>query len=107
MIKFLQSMGLLRNMLHITAVLLMFILPFSHPPWHDTHLILGAVVPALAPIIVIIMLLDMMMCKIQQSDAEHIAIKKHYGNMIKTHFIFVITLSGFWVLALQAVLFQK
>ena len=56
MLAFFKPMGVLRNLLHGLAVALMIILPFSEPTWNPqgTDVILGAAIPALAPIVVIV-----------------------------------------------------
>jgi len=97
------SMGALRNMLHGLAIALILILPFSEPSWnpHGSAIFLGAAVPAIAPIVFVILMLDTLMCKVFQSDTEDQALKKHYSTILKTHFGIAALLLLIWIHALQ------
>ena len=89
LLETLRSMGALRNVLHCTALFLSIMMPISmiqinSESW--TLLVLGAL-PALAPIIVIIIGLDIMMTSIWKSDASEGKLT-HYNKVIKAHLAF-------------------
>ena len=53
-----KAMGVLRNLLHLLALIFILILPFAEPQWHPEggwELLMGAMVPATAPIVFIIL----------------------------------------------------
>ena len=89
LLETLRSMGALRNVLHCTALFLSIMMPISmiqinSESW--TLLVLGAL-PALAPIIVIIIGLDIMMTSIWKSDASKGKLI-YYNKVIKAHLAF-------------------
>lgn len=94
-------MGVLRVMLHALAYLLILILPFSDPSWNpqDTSLIMGAVIPALAPIVAILIMMDVMMCKILQSDAQDEQVKLSYRNIVRANLVTAFLLFAIWIAA--------
>jgi uncharacterized membrane protein len=100
-------MGLLRLMLHGLAFLFIIILPFSEPSWNPegATLILGAVVPAFAPIIAIILMFDVMMSKIQQSDDSDPVAKLKFRNIIRLNLATAVVLTVIWLNAFSDVLF--
>ncbi len=102
-----RSMGLLRNLLHLLAVSLIFILPFSEPAWHPegAQIILGAVIPAVAPMIVIIIMLDTLMGKVFQSDAVEPEKKAYYGAVMKTNLSIALVVTLMWLEAFNDALF--
>ena len=65
-----RAMGLLRNLLHILAVLLLLVLPFSEPSWNPRGwaLLLDAVIPALVPILFVVLMFDTLMSSVMRSD---------------------------------------
>ncbi|MFT7688883.1 MAG: hypothetical protein ACI9FB_004248, partial [Candidatus Azotimanducaceae bacterium] len=89
------------------AFLFIIILPFSEPSWNPegATLILGAVVPAFAPIIAIILMFDVMMSKIQQSDDSDPAVKLKFRNIIRLNLATAVVLTVFWINAFSDVLF--
>lgn len=100
-------MGLLRNLLHILAFVFIIILPFAGPTWNPQgwDVVLGAVVPALAPMIFIIIMLDVLMCKVFQTDAQESSMKLHYGLIARTNSVIALVLLLFWLEAFNDVLF--
>jgi hypothetical protein len=100
-------MGLLRILLHLLAFAFILILPFAEPSWNPQgwDLILGAVVPALAPMIFIIIMLDVLMCKVFQTDAQDLLMKQRYGLIARTNFSIAVVLLLFWLAAFQDALF--
>ena len=101
-----STMGPLRLMLHGAALVLILMLPFSEPSWNPEgiNLLLGAVVPALAPIVAIVIMLDVLMSKVQQADAQLPAQKIQYRNIIRANLITAIVLTAFWIAAFNQVL---
>ena len=85
----LLQMGFLRNVLHGTALFLSVMMPVSmiqiNSEWWSL-LVLGAL-PALAPIIVIIIGLDIMMTSIWKSDASEGKLD-YYNKVIRSHLSF-------------------
>lgn len=102
-----RSMGVLRNLLHLLAISFVFILPFSEPAWHPqgVQIILGAVIPALAPMIVIIIMLDTLMSKVFQSDASELSDKSYYGAIMKTNLSIALVVTLMWLEAFNDALF--
>ena len=85
----------------------MLALPFSQPSWHPQGLeiITGAVIPAVAPMIIILIMLDILMSKVWQSDSVEPAEKKRFGRIIKTHLIVATLLFLFFLEAFNEALF--
>ena len=83
-----REMGALRNGLHGLALVFTALMPFSgRPDYSDSwDLFFGGILPATAPIIVIVIGFDIMMSSIQKSEAsaERVA---HFNNIIKAHWI--------------------
>jgi len=86
-------------MLHGLAYVLIIILPFSDPSWNPegASLMLGAVIPAIAPIVAIIIMMDVMMCKISQSDSPDQEVKLKYRNIALLNLVTAFLLTGFWI----------
>ena len=65
-------MGTLRNGLHRIALLFALLMPFAHGPDYsnDRNLFFNGTLPALSPLIVIVIYLDIVMSSIWKSDAE-------------------------------------
>ena len=68
----LKSMGALRNLLHASAVISTLLLPFARTIDYsdDWSLFFAGILPAISPIIVILIGLDTMMSSIWRADAE-------------------------------------
>ena len=88
MIANLRAMGGLRNGLHALALLFALLMPFAEGNTYasDWNLFFGGILPALSPIIVIIIALDIMMSSIWKSEAEAERVK-HFNRIIRTHWI--------------------
>ena len=87
----------------------MFILalPFAEPAWHPTgaDLILGAVVPAMAPIIFILLMLDSLICVIWKGETEDQSKIAKFIFSIKANFVVGAVLICLWILSFQDALF--
>ena len=94
-------------MLHGLAYVLIIILPFSDPSWNPegASLMLGAVIPAIAPIVAIIIMMDVMMCKISQSDSPDQEVKLKYRNIALLNLATAFLLTGFWIYTFSQALF--
>lgn len=68
----LVEMGALRLMLHALALLIVLLMPFadvSLPP-RGWGLLFGSVLPAAAPMVFMVLMLDVLMCLVLKSDAD-------------------------------------
>ncbi len=92
-------MGFLRNMLHGTAIVLALLMPFARGPQYSDSwdLFFSGILPATAPIIIIVIGLDLMMSKIWQSEASPERIQ-HLDSIIKAHLIVGGALLASWLL---------
>lgn len=81
------AMGLLRNLLHLTAIIFTLLMPFAGGPQYsdEWNLFFSGILPATAPLIVIIIGLDTMMSSIWRSDTQDSELKAHYHKIIRTH----------------------
>ncbi len=93
LLKRLKSMGPLRNMLHILALVFMLLMPFASLPGHTSEfdLFLGGILPAATPLVIIVLMLDVMMSKIWKDGAppERVA---ELNFIIRTHLIVALAL---------------
>ena len=107
MIEKLKAMGPMRNMLHGLAIALMLILPFTEPSWNPrgSDLFLGAVVPAITPIVIVNLMLDVLMCMVLQSDTEDQDIKRRYSTIVKTNIGIAGLLLFLWLNAFRDALY--
>lgn len=103
----LKSMGGMRYMLHGLAIAFMIVLPFAEPTWNPRgwDVVLGAVVPAVSLLVFIVIMLDVLMSKVFQSDAQDTAVKNHYGFIVKANLGIAILLMLFWLSAFREALF--
>ena len=107
MIENYKSIGVLRIMLHMLAVGFMLVLPFAKHMWHPQttqELIMGAIVPATAPIVFIIIMFDILMSTVMKSDAEE---EQAFvlARIIKWHLLVGFCLLGMWLLIFTDSLF--
>lgn len=81
-----QSIGLLRGMLDLTALLCALLLPFAHLPGYESswNLFFSGVLPACAPIVIIVIMLDVMMSQVWKSEASAERITA-LNRIIKVH----------------------
>ncbi len=86
MLKKFRSMGPMRNALQVTAVIFAVLMPFANAPtYSDTwDLFFGGVLPATAPIIIIVLMLDVMMSQIWKDGADEARIAQ-LSLIIKSH----------------------
>ena len=100
-------MGLLRNMLQGLAFAFLLILPFTEPSWNPRgwDINLGAVVPAVVPMTFIVLMLDVLMCKVYQTDAQDPQIKQRYGLIVRTNLAIAFILLLFWLGAVSETIF--
>ena len=66
-----KDMGPLRCLLHLAALALTCLMPLASLPGHagNWDLVFSAIVPATAPLVVIVIALDMMMCQVWKAEA--------------------------------------
>ena len=85
----LKNMGALRNGLHAIALVFALLMPLAHGPDYTSNwnLFFDGVLPALSPLIVIVIGLDIMMSSIWKSDAGSERIQ-HFNRIIRAHWIF-------------------
>jgi hypothetical protein len=93
MLNKLKSIGLLRNLLHGVAVVFIILMPMaSFPDYTDQwNLFFGGVLPATAPIIIILIMLDVMMSQIWKDGASPERTDQ-LNFIIKTHLIVALAL---------------
>ena len=105
MIEKLRAMGLLRNGLHAVAIVFTLLLPFARgPDYSDTwNLFFSGILPATAPIVVILMGLDIMMSSLWRAEAEAERAQV-LTNIIRTHWIVGGVLFGTWLAVFLPVL---
>ena len=86
----LREMGFLRNLLHGTAALFTLLMPFATgPSYSDSwNLFFSGILPATAPIIVIVIGLDTMMSSIWRSDSDDPERILHLTRVIRAHQFF-------------------
>ena len=101
----LRAMGALRNGLHAIALLFTVLMPFAHGPDYsnDWNLFFGGILPALSPLIVIVIGLDIMMSSIWRSDAAPDRVE-HFTRIIRTHWIVGGILLAAWLTVFLPVL---
>ena len=100
-----REMGILRNMLHCTAIIFVLLMPFAHGPQYSDswNLFFGGILPASAPIIVIVIGLDLMMSIIWKSEASAERIE-HLNSIIRAHLMVGDALLVSWLLVFLPVL---
>lgn len=88
MLETFLKMGVLRNMLHGTAIVFVLLMPLAVAPdrTENWNLFFGAILPATAPLVVIVIGLDIMMSQIWKSEASEEAVRR-YNLIIRTHLI--------------------
>ena len=94
----LKSQGVLRLLLQSMALILIAALPFAEPKWNPIgwDILPGAVIPAVTPIIFILLMLDVMMCAVWKADTEDQQEAASLSFAIKTHLIVGGVLMLFW-----------
>lgn len=100
-----KSMGVLRNLLHLLALAYILVLPFSEPKrvLEGWDLVMGGIIPATAPLIVIVILFDVMMCQVMKSDADD-ARRAELAFITKVHLLFGGLVLGLWLYSFKSVL---
>ncbi len=101
----LRRMGFLRNLLHGTALLFTLLMPFATGPGNSDswNLFFSGILPASAPIIVIVIGLDTMMSSLWRSDTQDPERILHLTQAIRAHQFF----GGLLLLAWLAVFLPK
>ncbi len=101
-------MGLLRNGLHITALLFTLMLPLAHGPSYsdDWNLFFSGILPATAPIVVIVIGLDIMMSKIWKSDSTDDEEIRRLSSIIRWHLVIGGILLAAWLAVFLPVLIR-
>ena len=72
MINKITNMGFLRNLLQGTALIAALLMPMANLPGYtnDWNLFFGGVLPAVAPLLIIVLMLDVMMSKVWKDGAS-------------------------------------
>jgi hypothetical protein len=93
MLDKLKSIGLLRNLLHGTAVVFIILIPMaSLPDYSDQwNLFFSGVLPATAPIIIILIMMDVMMTQIWKDGASPERTQE-LNFIIKAHLVVALAL---------------
>ncbi|MFT6432146.1 MAG: bacteriorhodopsin [Candidatus Azotimanducaceae bacterium] len=102
-----KSLGVLRNMLHLVALLFIVVLPFADPMWHPEtvyELFIGAIIPATAPIVFVVIMFDVLMSNIMKSGYEGDQ-TVHFRRIIRWHLGVGFTLLIMWFLSFTDALF--
>ena len=107
MLERFKAMGVLRNLMHLLAIIFILILPFAEPQWHPEggwELLMGAMIPATAPIIFIVMMFDLLMLKVMRSGADETQLEIE-GLITRTHLVTGGLLLLMWALSFSGILF--
>lgn len=106
MLKTILEMGPLRNGLHGIALVFAALMPFARAPDYSTdwNLFFNGILPATAPLIVIVIGLDIMMSSIWRADAESDRAAQ-LTTIIRTHWVVAALLLGAWLAVFIPVLF--
>lgn len=101
-----RQMGLLRNLMQLTALIMAAMMPFARgPEYSDSwNLFFGGILPATGPIVVIVIGLDIMMSTIWRADAEDPERVAHFSMIIRCHQIVGATLLIAWLTVFLPVL---
>ncbi|MFT4630996.1 MAG: hypothetical protein ACI8PP_001811 [Candidatus Pseudothioglobus sp.] len=108
MLEKFKAMGVLRNLMHLLAIAFIFLLPFAEPMWHPegtSELVMGAMIPATAPIIFIIMMFDLLMIRVMQSGAEAPMLAVQ-GLIARTHLLIGGIMMLLWAMSFSGALFE-
>ena len=97
--KSIFEMGALRNLLHGVALTFTLLMPFASSPDYSASwdLFFSGILPATAPLIVIVIGLDVMMSQIWKSDADQATVAR-LNRIIATHLVIGGLLLGSWLL---------
>jgi len=100
-----RSMGALRIMLHTLALAFILLLPFAEPAriLEGPALFFGGILPATAPLVFVVIMFDVMMCRIMKSDADGERVVQ-LGFIIRVHLAIGLVLLGLWLLSFRSVL---
>ncbi len=99
MLHNLKRMGPLRNMLHGTALVLTLLMPFAWKPDYAAehwNLLFGGILPAVAPLVVIVIMQDILLSHIWKSDADESSIIR-LNMIIKAHLLIGGLLLAAWL----------
>ncbi len=99
LVKSILEMGALRNLLHGVALTFTLLMPFASSPDYSARwdLFFSGILPATAPLIVIVIGLDVMMSQIWKSDADQAAVAR-LNRIIATHLVVGGLLLGSWLI---------
>jgi hypothetical protein len=107
MLEKFKAMGVLRNLLHLLTIVFILVLPFAEPMWHPEgawELLMGAMIPATAPIIFIMLMFDLLMIKVMQSGADE-AMRAVKGLIVRTHLLTGGIMMLLWAMSFNGALF--
>lgn len=102
-----KNQDLLRTLLQFVALGFILALPFAEPTWHPSgsEIILGAVVPAIAPIIFILLMLDSLICVIWRGETEDQFQTRKLTFSLRANFIIGFALIFLWITSFADALF--
>jgi len=105
MLNRIKEMGPLRNGLHGVALTFAMLMPFARGPEYSAtwDLFFGGILPALGPIVVILIGLDIMMSSIYRTDAEGDEVAR-LTLIIRAHWVIGALLLGAWLAVFLPVL---
>ena len=102
-----RTMGVLRNLLHLLAFLLILTLPFSEPSWNPRgwDLLLNAVIPATTPILFVVLMFDTLMSAVWRSDNPTDEARTRLTRIIRFQLALGAFLMALWIWIVGGTLF--
>ena len=103
----LRSIGLLRNLLHGLALLYILLLPFAQPArvLVGTRLFWGGILPATAPLVFVVIMFDVLMCRVLRGEADEER-KRTLDFIVRVHLVLAFVLLFLWLFSFRAVLLR-
>ena len=101
-----REMGILRNLLQGLGIAFILILPFTEPAriLEGWKLVTGGIIPALAPIVFVLLMFDTLMSNILKDDGGEDQ-ARILRKVIKTNLAVGLILISFWIYSFVGVLF--
>lgn len=98
MFQLLKEMGVLRNLLHATALVFTVLMPLALAPGYSDgwNLFFSGILPATAPLVVIVIALDITMSQVWKSGASDEVVAA-MNRVIKAHLVFGGALLASWL----------
>ena len=107
MLEKIRLLGSLRQGLLGLAIFFILILPFAEPVWHpkdNWDLVMGGIVPAVAPIIFVVIMFDCLMTVVMKSGADEVKLA-NLNFILRSNFIVAFNLLVLWILSFNKALF--